>query len=90
MTFHFGQLIAHLCETRNVRAGRGVSSGPVSTRDATLGFSCIADKRAVETIARGSPKTPLMQVGDSIRIEMKGPDGLSIFGAIDQKMMSFT
>ena len=90
MTFHFGQLIAHLCETRNVRAGSVVSSGPVSNRDATLGFSCIADKRAVETIARGSPKTPLMQVGDSIRIEMKGPDGLSIFGAIGQKMMSFT
>jgi len=90
MTFHFGQLIAHLCETRNVRAGSVVGSGPVSNLDATLGYSCIADKRAVEIIARGSAKTSFMQFGDSIRIEMKGSNGLSLFGAIEQKVMLFS
>ncbi|MBC7468873.1 MAG: fumarylacetoacetate hydrolase family protein, partial [Ramlibacter sp.] len=30
MTFHFGQLIAHICKTRNVRAGSIVGSGTVS------------------------------------------------------------
>ena len=90
MTFHFGQLIAHLCETRNVRAGSVVGSGPVSNRDGTLGYSCIADKRATEVIARGSPKASFMQPGDTIRIEMRGPDGLSMFGAIEQQVMSLT
>ena len=92
MTFHFGQLIAHLCEMRGMRgmrAGSLVGSGPVSNRDGTLGYSCIADKRAVEVIARGSPKTSFMQFGDSIRIEMKGSNGLSVFGAIEQKVMLF-
>ena len=90
MTFHFGQLIAHLCETRNVRAGSVVGTGPISNRDGTLGYSCIADKRASEIIARGSPKTLFMQLGDTIRIEMKGSDGSSLFGAIEQKVVSLT
>ena len=29
-----------------------------------------------------------MQYGDTIRIEMKGRDGESIFGAIEQKVVS--
>jgi fumarylacetoacetate (FAA) hydrolase len=29
-----------------------------------------------------------MQFGDTIRIEMKGRDGLSVFGAIDQKVVA--
>jgi fumarylacetoacetate (FAA) hydrolase len=28
-----------------------------------------------------------MKFGDTIRIEMKGKDGQSVFGAIDQKIM---
>src|SRR6478752_9694799 len=32
MTFHFGQLIAHICKTRNVRAGSIVGSGTVSNK----------------------------------------------------------
>lgn len=32
MTFHFGQLIAHICKTRNVRAGSVVGSGTVSNQ----------------------------------------------------------
>ena len=33
MTFHFGQLIAHVAKTRNVRAGSIVGSGTVSNKD---------------------------------------------------------
>ena len=86
MTFHFGQLIAHLCRTRNVRAGSIVGSGTVSNKDWTHGYSCIAEKRAVETIEDGQPKTGFMKFGDTIRIEVKGKDGHSVFGAIDQKI----
>ena len=86
MTFHFGQLIAHIAKTRNVRAGSIVGSGTVSNKDWSRGYSCIAEKRAIETIEDGTPKTEFMRFGDSIRIEMKGRDGQSIFGAIDQEV----
>ncbi len=95
MTFHFGQLIAHIGKTRNVRAGSIVGSGTVSNKGVTdangktdwpKGYSCIAEKRAIETIQDGKPSTAFMKYGDTIRIEMKGKDGQSIFGAIDQKI----
>ena len=87
MSFHFGQLIAHLCKTRRVRAGSIVGSGTVSNQDWRKGYSCIAEKRCIETIEGGAPKTPFMQYGDTIRIEMHGPGGQSIFGAIEQKVV---
>jgi len=94
MTFHFGQLIAHICKTRNVRAGSVVGSGTVSNQGIEVkgkkewpkGYSCIAEKRAIETILDGKPSTEFMKYGDTIRIEAKGVDGQSVFGAIDQKI----
>ena len=86
MTFHFGQLIAHLAKTRRLRAGSIVGSGTVSNKDWAQGYSCVAEKRAIETIQTGAPVTAFMQFGDTIRIEMLGRDGHSIFGAIDQRV----
>jgi fumarylacetoacetate (FAA) hydrolase len=88
MTFHFGQLIAHIAKTRRVKAGSIVGSGTVSNKDWSRGYSCIAEKRAIETIEDGAPKTEFMKFGDSIRIEMKGKDGQSVFGAIDQDVVA--
>jgi fumarylacetoacetate (FAA) hydrolase len=51
------------------------------------GYSCIAEKRAIETILDGKPSTEYMKYGDTIRIEAKSKDGQSVFGAIDQKMV---
>ena len=94
MTFHFGQLIAHIAKTRNVRAGSIVGSGTVSNKGVEQngrmewpkGYSCIAEKRCIETIQDGKPTTEFMKFGDTIRIEVKGKDGASIFGAIDQEI----
>lgn len=96
MTFHFGQLIAHVAKTRNVRAGSIVGSGTVSNKgiekngrmEWPKGYSCIAEKRCIETIQDGQPSTDFMRYGDTIRIEMKGPDGRSLFGAIDQEIVA--
>lgn len=88
MSFHFGQLIAHLAKTRRVRAGSIVGSGTVSNADWSRGYSCIAEKRAIETIEGGSAKTDFMQFGDTVRIEMKGSDGASVFGAIEQTVVA--
>ena len=97
MTFHFGQLIAHIAKTRNVRAGSIVGSGTVSNKgvekkdgstDWPKGYSCIAEKRCIETIQDGQPSTEFMKYGDTIRIEMKGKDGQSVFGAIEQEVVA--
>ena len=84
MHFHFGQLLAHLARTRNVRAGSIVGGGTVSNADAARGYACIAEQRALETIASGAPSTPYMAFGDRVHIEVMGRDGLSLFGAIEQ------
>ncbi|MDD2547082.1 MAG: fumarylacetoacetate hydrolase family protein [Burkholderiaceae bacterium] len=93
MAFHFGQLIAHLARTRPLGAGTVVGSGPVSNpgvqdaqgrTDWPRGYHCIADKRAMETLHNGQPHTGFLQFGDTVRIEMKGKNGQSLFGAIDQ------
>ncbi len=86
MIFNFAQLIAHLAKTRNARAGSIIGSGTVSNKDAAKGYSCIAEKRALEMIAGSEAKTPFMKFGDTIRIEMLDGNGKSIFGAINQKV----
>lgn len=95
MRFHFGQLIAHAAKTRRLRAGSIIGSGTVSNpgtekdarRDWPKGYACIAEKRAMETIQDGAPQTGYMKFGDSVRIEVKGKDGESVFGTIDQKVV---
>jgi fumarylacetoacetate (FAA) hydrolase len=90
MQFSLADLIAHAAKTRRLRAGCIVGSGTVSNRDASKGFSCLAEIRMIETIADGKPKTPFMSFGDHVRMEMIGSDGQSIFGAIDQRVVKYT
>ena len=35
----------------------------------------------------GEPKTDYMKFGDTVKIEMKGADGVSVFGAIEQDVV---
>ena len=84
MNFEFPRLIAHAACTRNLVAGTVIGSGTISNRDRTAGSSCIAEKRMIETIEEGAPKSEFLKSGDSVRIEFKTRDGHSPFGAIDQ------
>ena len=90
MTFDFPRLIEHAAHTRHLGAGTIVGSGTVANKDRSVGSSCLAEKRMIETIEQGKPVTPFMKFGDRIRIEMHDPNGQSIFGAIDQKMVKYT
>ncbi|MGO9544439.1 MAG: fumarylacetoacetate hydrolase family protein [Rhodomicrobium sp.] len=95
MTFDFGALIAHAARSRVVSAGSIIGSGTVSNRgsdggpgmpvaEGGLGYSCLAEQRAVEALLRGAPRTPFLRAGDRVRIEMLDAKGASIFGAIEQ------
>lgn len=86
MTFDFRAIIAHASRTRRLGAGTIVGSGTVSNVDRSTGSSCIAERRALEMIEQGSPKTPFLSFGDTVRIEMLDGQQRSIFGAIEQRV----
>jgi fumarylacetoacetate (FAA) hydrolase len=95
MTFDFGTLIAHAAKTRALGAGTIVGSGTVSNRDADggpgkpvatggVGYSCIAEVRMIETIEGGTPTTPFLKAGDTVRIWAEDEKRCPIFGVIEQ------
>lgn len=86
MHTHFGQIIASIPHLRRLRAGSLVGGGAVSPADPARGVSTIAEKRALELRDGGMARTAFFSDGDRIRIELKGRDGLSVFGAIDQRL----
>ncbi|MDV0438928.1 fumarylacetoacetate hydrolase family protein [Xanthomonas sacchari] len=86
MQFDFAQLVAHAAKTRPLAAGAVVGSGTIANQDTARGASCLAEQRTVETLRDGKPSTPYMSFGDVVRIEMLDRDGVSIFGAIEQRI----
>ena len=70
MAFGFHDLIAHAARTRSLCAGTVIGSGTVSTRSyRQTGSCCIAERRAIEMIDHGAPKTPFLSFGERIRIQ---------------------
>jgi fumarylacetoacetate (FAA) hydrolase len=90
MHFDFPRLIAHAAKTRPLSAGAIIGSGTVSNRDRKKGAGCLFERRAEEILKDGKAKTPFLKFGDRVRIEMLGPDGKSVFGAIDQAVVQAT
>jgi fumarylacetoacetate (FAA) hydrolase len=88
MHFSFEDLVAHVTRTRALTAGTILGSGTVSNEDNATGVSCLVERRAMEIISYGSPRAPYLVPGDRIRMEMFAADGTSIFGAIDQEVVS--
>jgi fumarylacetoacetate (FAA) hydrolase len=78
--------VAHVAKTRPLSAGTIVGSGTIANEDTSLGASCFAEKRTVETLETGKPVTPFLSFGDLVRIEMLDRDGNSLFGAIEQRI----
>lgn len=97
MTFDFGDLITYVTKTRSIGAGTIIGAGTVSNSGADggpgrpisqggVGYSCLVELRVVETILDGAPKTPFLQPGDVVRIEMRDAKRHTIFGAIEQQV----
>jgi fumarylacetoacetate (FAA) hydrolase len=82
MAINFPRLIAHAARTHSLGAGTIVGSGTISNKDPSVGFACIAEKRAIEMAERGQPETPYLQADDQIRLEMTDLAGQSVFGPI--------
>ncbi|UQA58320.1 fumarylacetoacetate hydrolase family protein [Polyangium aurulentum] len=88
MHFSFFDLVEHITKTRSFTAGTLLGSGTVSNADRARGISCLAERRMIETLDEGAPKTPFMKAGDTIAIEMVDGQGRDIFGRIEQKVVT--
>ncbi len=89
MAFGFDQLVAHAAYSRDLVAGTVIGSGTVSNEDyRRVGSSCIAERRAIELLDEGEPRTPYLAFGDRVRLAARLDDGRDgPFGAIDQRVV---
>ncbi|MEJ8853227.1 fumarylacetoacetate hydrolase family protein [Variovorax robiniae] len=89
MNFDFGQLIAHAARTRRLSAGTIIGSGTVSNVARSAGSACLAERRVIEILDEGSPRTPFMKFGDRVHMQARFDDGSAgPFGVIDQQVVS--
>lgn len=99
MTLHLGQLLAQAAATRALRAGTVLTTGPVSSPPSggaagspgpdsqwPKGFHSILEKRAMEALQTGQAQTAYLRWGDTVRIDLKGRDGGSPLGVLEQRV----
>lgn len=88
MAYGFHELIAHAARTRNLVAGTVIGSGTVSNENfREVGSSCIAERRGIEIVDEGAPRTDFMRFGDTVRMAARLADGTAPFGILEQKVV---
>lgn len=87
MNFSFGELVAHAARTRKLGPGTIVGSGTVSNAAREAGSACIAERRVIEILDHGAPRTAFMRFGDRVRMRARTPEGAMPFGTIEQRVV---
>ncbi len=88
MSWSFPEHVAHAARTRPLCAGTIIGGGTVSNENyREVGSSCIAERRGIEALDEGEPRTRFMKFGDCVRMEASLPDGTPLFGVIDQQVV---
>ncbi|UVO51023.1 fumarylacetoacetate hydrolase family protein [Sphingomonas sp. SUN019] len=88
MSWSFPEHVAHAARTRSLCAGTIIGGGTVSNENyREVGSSCIAERRGIETIDEGKPRTGFMKFSDRVRMEATLPNGAPLFGVIDQQVV---
>lgn len=87
MNFGFGDLVAHAARTRRLGAGTIVGSGTVSNAAREAGSACIAERRVIEILDHGAPRTSFMRFGDRVRMRARTRAGEMPFGTIEQRVV---
>lgn len=87
--FSLFDLISHAAKTRELKAGTLVGTGTISNQDRATGYACLMEARLVEQVELGEPKSPFLSFGDTVKIEMFDHHGVTIFGAIEQRVEKY-
>jgi fumarylacetoacetate (FAA) hydrolase len=88
MGFGFHELVAHAARTRWLPAGTVIGSGTVSNADyAVVGSTCIAERRGIEMLEQGEPRTQYLRFGDSLCMRAVDNHGAAPFGEMRQKVV---
>ncbi|MGV3512904.1 MAG: fumarylacetoacetate hydrolase family protein [Novosphingobium sp.] len=88
MGFGFHELVAHAARTRDLVAGTVIGSGTVSNENfREIGSSCIAERRGIEVLDQGEPKTAFMAFGDTVRMEAVDAAERAPFGVLHQRVV---
>ena len=88
MAFSFPDLVAHAARTRTLVAGTILGSGTVSNDEyRTVGSTCIAERRGIEIVDKGTPQTPYMRFGDTVQMAARTTSGTTPFGVIAQTVI---
>ena len=83
MAFGFDELIAHAAYSRRLPAATLVGSGTVANaafRD--VGSSCILERRAMEIVDTGEPRTSFLEDGEQIGMAATDEVGRTPFGSM--------
>jgi fumarylacetoacetate (FAA) hydrolase len=59
----------------------------VSNSAREAGSACIAERRVIEIIDHGEPRTSFMRFGDRVRMHARAPGGALPFGTIEQQVV---
>ena len=92
MPYGVGPLLAQACASRPLTTGAIVGMGPwlspadEGTHHYPKGGTCVAHRRAMESAQGGTATTPWLQADDVVRLEAKGRDGQTVFGAIELRV----
>lgn len=88
MAYSLPELVAHAAYSRSLCAGTVIGTGTVSNENfREVGSSCIAERRGIELLDDGAPRTSFMRFGDRVRMEALDGQGGPLFGAIDQRVV---
>ncbi|KTT37043.1 fumarylacetoacetate hydrolase [Pseudomonas oryzihabitans] len=89
MAYGFDELLAHAAYSRDLVAGTVLGSGTVANAEwREVGSSCLSERRSIEVIEHGRPRTPYLAFGDRVRMEARDAQGAPLFGALDQVVVA--
>ncbi len=92
LRFGLGELIAQAARLKPLRGSVLVAAGPLGPAEPAprQGWACLAHRRALEAADKDGVQTGFMKWGDSLRVDLKGSDGQSLFGAIDLDVLNLS
>lgn len=87
MAFGFHDLVAHAAYSRDLPAGTVVGSGTVANAACrSVGSSCILERRGIEIIDGGTPRTPFLRDGELVSMRAVDAWGTAPFGEMSSRV----